>query len=67
MRSESFTSKPLQSRFDRNFVLASSVGQTIYDVLAAKGLSSKQNWALKRKYDEVGEIMRACFEKTQGG
>jgi hypothetical protein len=35
-------------------------------MLAAKGLSSKQNWALKRKYDEVGEIMRACFEKTQG-
>jgi hypothetical protein len=45
---------------------ASSVGQTTYDMLAAKGLSSKQNWALKRKYDEVGEIMRACFEKTQG-
>ncbi len=57
----------LQSRFDRNSVLASSVGQTIYDMLAAKGLSSKQNWALKQKYDEVGEIMRACFEKTQSG
>jgi hypothetical protein len=55
----------LRSRFDRNSMLASSVGQTIYDMLAAKGLSSKQNWALKRKYDEVGEIMRACFEMPQ--
>jgi hypothetical protein len=34
-------------------------------MLAAKGLSSKQNWALKRQYDEVGEIMRACFEMPQ--
>jgi hypothetical protein len=57
----------LQSRFDRNSVFSSSVGQAIYDILAAKGLNSKQNWALKRKYDEVGEIMRACFEKTQAG
>jgi hypothetical protein len=57
----------LKSRFDRDSVLASSVGQTVYDMLAAKGLSSKQNWALKRKYDEVGETVRACFEKTQGG
>ena len=56
-----------QSRFDRNSVSVSSVGQTIYDMLAAKSLSSKQNWALERKYDEVGEIIRACFEKTHGG
>jgi hypothetical protein len=52
----------LQSRFDRNTVLASSVGQVIYDMLAAKGLTSKQNRALKLKYDEFGEIMRVLFE-----
>lgn len=55
----------LQSRFDKNTVFASSVGQTIYDTLAAKGLSSKQNRALKRKFDEVGEIMRACFQQPE--
>ena len=55
----------LQSRFNVYGVYPNSVGQAIYDLLLVKGLSSKQNPALKRKYDEFSEIMRTIFQKPQ--
>jgi hypothetical protein len=55
----------LQSRFHRNAVQASSVGQALYDMLVAKGVAVKQNQALKLKYDEFGNIMRANFAKEE--
>jgi hypothetical protein len=51
----------LQARFNRNSVLASSVGQTLYDMLISKGIAVKQNQTLKLKYDEFGNILRANF------
>jgi hypothetical protein len=55
----------LQSRFNRKAVQASSVGQALYDMLVAKGVAVKQNQALKLKYDEFGNIMRANFAKEE--
>jgi hypothetical protein len=57
----------LQSRFNEFGVYPNSVGQAIYDLLLVKGLSPKQNPALKRKYDEFAEIMRTIFQKPQPG
>jgi hypothetical protein len=51
----------LQCRFNRKAVQASSVGQALYDMLVSKGVAVKQNQALKLKYDEFGNIMRANF------
>ena len=57
----------LQSRFNEFGVYPNSVGQAIYDLRLVKGLSPKQNQALKRKYDEFAEIMRAIFQKPERG
>jgi hypothetical protein len=54
----------LQSRFNEFGVYPHSVGQTIYDLLLSKGLSSKQNQALKRKSDEFAEIIRRVFQRN---
>jgi hypothetical protein len=56
----------LQIRFNGFGVYPFSVGQTIYDLLRSKGLPSKQNPALKRKADEVAEIIRRAFRKPEG-
>jgi hypothetical protein len=53
----------LRARFNRKAVLASSVGQTLYDMLVSKGIEVKQNQTLKLKYDEFGNILRANFAK----
>jgi hypothetical protein len=55
----------LQSRFSRKAVQASSVGQALYDMLVAKSVAVKQNQALKLKYDEFGNILRANFAKEE--
>jgi hypothetical protein len=55
----------LQSRFNRKAVQASSVGQALYDMLVAKSVAVKQNQALKLKYDEFGNILRANFAKEE--
>lgn len=55
----------LQARFNRKAVLASSVGQTLYDMLVSKGIEVKQNQTLKLKYDEFGNILRANFAKDE--
>jgi len=53
----------LDSRFNDFGVYPNSVGQAIYALTVVKGLTSKQNPALKRKYDEFGAIMRNVYEK----
>jgi hypothetical protein len=53
----------LDSRFNDFGVYPNSVGQAIYALTVTKGLASKQNPALKQKYDEFGAIMRKVYEK----
>jgi hypothetical protein len=55
----------LQTRFNEFGVYPHSVGQAIYDLLLSKGLSSKQNQALKAKSDDLGDIIRRVFQKAQ--
>jgi hypothetical protein len=55
----------LQARFNRKTVQASSVGQTLYDMLVSRGVGVKQNHALKLKHDEFGIILRANFAKEE--
>jgi hypothetical protein len=55
----------LQPRFNRKAVLASSVGQTLYDMLVSKGIEVKQNQTLKLKYDQFGNILRANFAEGE--
>lgn len=55
----------LQSRFNRKAVQASSVGQALHDMLISKGVAVKQNQALKLKYDEFGNILRANFAREE--
>ena len=56
----------LQIRFNEFGVYPFSVGQTIYDLLHSKSLASKQNPALKKKGDELAEIIRRAFRKPEG-
>jgi hypothetical protein len=53
----------LDSRFNEFGVSPNSVGQAIYALLVTKGLPTKRNSALKRKYDELGDRMREIFQK----
>jgi hypothetical protein len=64
---EHVSPKLLQCRFNRKAVQASSVGQALYDTLVSKGVAVKQNQALKLKYDEFGNIMRANFAMEAHG
>jgi len=57
----------VQSRFREFGVDAYSVGQWIYDLLKRKGLPSRQNEALRRKYDEMGQILRDRYKTPQVG
>jgi hypothetical protein len=54
-----------ESRFNEFGVYPHSVGQTIYDLLLSKGLASKQNQALRQKFDDLGEMIRRAFRKPQ--
>ena len=42
-----------------------SVGQATYDLLRNRSLASKQNLALKKKGDEVAEIIRRASRKPE--
>lgn len=55
----------LESRFNEFVVYPNSVGQAIYALIVMKNLISKQNPALKRKFDEFVDIMRAVYQKPQ--
>jgi hypothetical protein len=55
----------LDSRFNEFGVYPNSVGQAIYALTVMKNLTSKQNPALKRKYDEFGDRMREVFQKNK--
>ena len=57
-------SELLDSRFNEFGVYPNSVGQAIYALIVMKGLTAKQNPALKRKYDEFGDRMREAFQKS---
>lgn len=52
----------LDSRFNEHGVCPNSVGQAIYAFIVSKGLTNKQNPALKRKYEEFGRRMREIFK-----
>jgi hypothetical protein len=58
-------SELLDSRFNEFGVYPNSVGQAIYALTVMKNLTSKQNPALKRKYDEFGDRMREVFQKSK--
>jgi hypothetical protein len=53
----------LESRFNEFGVYPNSVGQAIYALIVMKRLVCKQNPALKRKYDEFADVMRAVYQK----
>ena len=55
----------LQSRFREFGVDAYSVGQWIYDLLKRKDLPSRQNEALRREYDEMGQILRDGYKRRK--
>lgn len=57
-------SELLDSRFNEFGVYPNSVGQAIYALIVLKGLTAKQNPALKLKYDEFGDRMREVFQKS---
>jgi hypothetical protein len=52
----------LDSRFNEHGVYPNSVGQAIYALIIAKGLATKQNPALRRKYEKFGGRMREVFK-----
>jgi hypothetical protein len=56
-------SELLDSRLSEHGVCPNSVGQAIYALIVLKGLGTKQNPALKRKYDEFGDRLREVFRK----
>jgi hypothetical protein len=56
-------SELLESRFNEFGVYPNSVGQAIYALIVMRGLKSKQNSALKRKYDEIADRMREVYQE----
>jgi recA bacterial DNA recombination protein len=55
-------SELLESRFNEFGVYPNSVGQAIYALMVMRGLKSKQNSALKRKYDEIADRIREIYQ-----